>query len=222
MKKRLGMITRQVAATFRYKRRTEAHCKWSQNTWRNISNIKRCLFAGGSAPQNGGGTAGLFQNFWNPYYRGSWLFWRWPNANWTPLTGSMEWEDPPHRRFHATPSLRKILSAQSATRWVELLTKVVFPFFKTTAASLLPRWCLPPAGSSSAATATWSARSANRDKRFDLVLLAGRVDDNGNANDEHLHKDVPCKNWWKFMKIHSNVCFLGCPLDHRLFYETSH
>ena len=130
MKKRLGMITRQVTATFRYKRRAEAHCKGTQNTWRNISNIKRCLFAGGSAPQNGGGTAGLFQNFWNPYYRGRWLFWRWPNANWTPLTGSMEWEDPPHRRFHATPYLRKILSAQSAMRWVELLTKVVFPFSK--------------------------------------------------------------------------------------------
>ena len=100
--------------------------------------------------------------------------------------------------------------------------KLFFSFFKTTAASLLRRWCLPPAGSSSAATATWSARSANRDKRFDLVLLAGRVDDNGNANDEHLHKDVPCKNWWKFMKIHSNVWFLGCPWDHRLSYETFH
>ena len=131
MKKRLGMITRQVAATFRYKRGAEAHCKGTQNTWRNISNIKRCLFAGGSAPQNGGGTAGLFQNFWNPYYRGSWLFWRWPNANWTPLTGSMGWEDPPRRRFHATPSLRKILSAQSAMRWETLST--FFPLCSTSA-----------------------------------------------------------------------------------------
>ena len=130
MKKRLGMITRQVIATFRCKICAIAHCKWSQNICRNISISKTRLFTGGSAPQNGGGTAGLFQNFWNPYYRRSWLFWRWPNANWTPLTGSMEWEDHPHRRFHATPSLRKILSAQFATRWAELLTKVVFPFSK--------------------------------------------------------------------------------------------
>ena len=122
MKKRLGMITRQVAATFRYKRGAEAHCKGTQNTWRNISNIKRYLFAGGSAPQNGGGTAGLFQNFWNLYIRGRWLFWRSPKDNWTRLTGSMEWEDPPRRRFHATPSLRKILSAQSAMRWETLST----------------------------------------------------------------------------------------------------
>ena len=164
------MITRQVAATFRYKRGAEAHCKGTQNTWRNISNIKRYLFAGGSAPQNGGGTAGLFQNFWNLYIRGRWLFWRSPNDNWTRLTGSMEWEDPPRRRFHATPYLRKILSAQSAMRWETLST---FCPLCSSSYFLHRRWCLPPAGSSSAATATWSARSANRDKRFDLVLLAG-------------------------------------------------